>query len=413
MLAKDSAVLIATFSIWRKGVRSAINGNVDPMLDFFRPRVGRVTLIDQPYPSSDFVMPRIEDFNPSSTTERVRSSSLWLHLLVPVLKLRNTDATHISFKIRDFLSVIDWGLRQRSKYEYFIGFEAINAIAGMVLRRLGIARRVIYYVSDYSPRRYKNKWFNTLYLAVDRFAAMRADYIWDVSKAMQPARIGAGLDPKRSAPVLNVPNALYPAQISQGNAQAVIPRSMVFMGTLGAENGPDLAIETLRVLLSTFTDATLHIIGGGEQNVARLSALARKAGVTDNVIFHGFINDRIELSDTLRKFAVAVAPYRAIPGGYRNYADATKIRAYLGAGLPVVTTFVPPLGIDVEAAGAALRSDDTPEAQAAAITRIFADDELFRNMREHAIEFARHNTWENEFNKAFEDMAALNVAGNG
>ena len=52
---------------------------------------------------------------------------------------------------------------------------------------------MVYYVSDYSPDRYRQKWFNDLYLWLDRQAAMHADIIWDVSPAMQPARVKAGL----------------------------------------------------------------------------------------------------------------------------------------------------------------------------------------------------------------------------
>lgn len=57
-------------------------------------------------------------------------------------------------------------------------------------------------------------------------------------------------------------------------------------------------------------------------------------------------------------------------GSARKYGDATKIRAYTAAGLPVITTSVPPLGKDIQKAGAGIVVDDTPEAFAQVIIKV-------------------------------------------
>ncbi len=399
-ISSNTSVLIATFSPWMKGKRLPINGNVEPLLDFFVPKIKKTVLIDQVYPGSDFVMPRIEVY--VNKKQKTKRCSWWVFILYPLLKITNTGATHISFKLRDFLSVLDVGWQTKKPYDFFIGLEAINALAGVVLRKFGKVRKVVYYVSDYSPNRYSQKWFNDLYLWLDRQAAMRADVIWDVSWAMQPARIKAGLNPKKSAPVLQVPNALYPKQISQ--AKNVAPYSLVFMGTLGKENGPDLAIEALPLVLKKFPQVKLHIVGGGEGNGERLEKLANKLKVEDSLILHGFISDRGEVSATIKKFAIALAPYLNIPGSARLYGDATKIRAYLAAGLPTITTLVPPLGKDAEKKGAVIIVKDDKKSLADAIVRVFSDKALYASLRKNAYAFAKDNTWEREFSLAFEKM---------
>jgi glycosyltransferase involved in cell wall biosynthesis len=404
-LTKDTQVLIATFSPWKNGKRLPINGNVEPLIDFFTSKVKKTVLIDQVYPGSDFVMPRIEAYQRKKLT--VHRVSWWIYVLYPFLKLTNTGATHISFKIRDFLSVVDTGVKAESPFDFFIGLEAVNALAGVLLRKFGKAKTVIYYVSDYSPKRYKQKWFNNLYLWLDRQAAMHADIIWDVSWAMQPARIKAGLAADKSAPVLQVPNALYPNQISQAKEKDVIPYTLVFMGTLGRENGPDLAIECLPLVLKKIPKARLHIVGGGEADEKRLEKLVKKLKLEKYVIFHGFISDREKVSATIRQFAVALAPYLAITGSARLYGDATKIRAYLAAGLPTITTQVPPLGKDAEKKGAAIVVKDDKKTLADAIIKVFRDQELYQSLRKKAYSFAKHNTWENEFSLGFEKMAKL------
>lgn len=399
-------VLIATFSPWLKGKRLSLNGNVEPLINFFAPKTRKTVLIDQPYPGSDILIPRIEVYEQRKKT-KIFSSSKFLYLLYPILKIFNYHATHISFKIRDFLSVVDWGLRDKTVFDFFIGLEAINTLAGILLRQIGRIKKVIYYVSDYSPNRYQQKWFNSLYIRLDRYCAMHADYIWDVSRAMQPARIKAGLDPKKSAPVFNVPNALYPAQIKYAPLNKIKPFTLVFMGTLGPENGPDIAVKALPRVLKKFPKTILHIIGGGEDNLQRLKSLTQELGLDDKIIFHGFISNREEISKRMRNFYLALAPYPAFEGSPRFYGDATKIRAYFAAGIPVITTHVPPLGKDAAKKGAAILVGDNVQALAKAIIKMFSERKLYLNLRRHAIDYAKDNTWENEFSKGFREMEKI------
>lgn len=403
MINEKSNVFIATFSPWQKGIRLPINGNLEPMLDFFVPRVNTIVLVDQVYPGSDFVMSKTELYKENK--KKVLGPSFWMYILYPFLKFTNTGATHISFKLRDFLSCIDSAYKEKATYDYFIGLEAINAIAGIVLKKLGKVKKVIYYVSDYTPSRYPHKWFNELYLGLDRFAARNSDFIWDVSPAMQPSRIINGLKKSDSAPVIIVPNALYPTQIKSLPANKVIPNSLVFMGTLGIENGPDLAIESLSLLLKKIPQVRLYIIGGQSDDLKRLENLAKQLKIQNKVIFKGFISDRSKLSREIRKYAIALAPYRSIKGSTRLYGDATKIRAYMAAGLPTVTTDVPPLGKVVASQKAAIIARDSKEEIATAIVKILGDKKLFEEMKKNALLFAKKNTWNNEFDRAFEEMA--------
>ena len=405
-LNRNTSVLIATFSVWKKEKRTSLNGNVEPLLDFFVPKVKKTVLIDQPYPGSDMLMPRIEVYEKGKKSAIFRSSAL-LYLLYPFLKIVNYHDTHPSFKIRDFFSVIDWCLRDSTVFDYFIGLEAVNAMAGIFLRKFGKIKKVIYYVSDYSPQRFRIGIINTLYLWLDRFCASHADFIWDVSKAMQPARIKAGLEEKKSARALHVPNALYPVQIKTESMSKIVPFSLVFMGTLGVENGPDIAVEALPIVLRKFPKTILHIIGGGKEDVDRLQKLAEKLKLKEKVVLHGFIANREKVSEAIRIFYVALAPYPFIEGSPRLYGDATKIRAYLAAGLPVITTHIPPLGKEAAEKGAAILVGDNSEAFAKAIIQVFSTRNLYLRLRKNAIRFAKNNTWENEFAKAFEDMERI------
>ena len=403
----DKKILVATFSPWINGRRLPTNGSFEPLRDFFKTRVKKLVMIDQVMPGSETVMPKIEIYRKDQKPQTV-SSGPGLYLLYPLLKFKNTVDTHIIFKIRDFFSVVDWCLRDRSSYDYFIGLESVNALAGLLMKKLGLIRNVIYYISDYAPDRYRKKWFNRLYLSLDRFCAVHTDFIWDVSRAMQPARIKAGLNKEKSAQVIHVPNGLFPDQLGILPAGKILPFSLVYFGTLGEINGVDLVLEAMPLILKKYPQAIFHVIGGPDIEIRRLKKKTAELKLSKKVKFYGFIEDNSEVSAILRKIKVSVIPYPDIPGSPRLYADANKIRAYAGAGLPIVTTHVPPLGRIAAGRGAAILVKDKAENIAAAVIQIFADNRLYSKLRKASIDFARGCLWENSFDRAFAEMMKIN-----
>ncbi|OGE16945.1 hypothetical protein A3F00_02895 [Candidatus Daviesbacteria bacterium RIFCSPHIGHO2_12_FULL_37_11] len=404
MTNKINSVFFATFSIRSNNERTSTNGMIEPIESFFVPKLKRFMLLEQPHPGSDTVIPILENYK-NGKLKKKSHFFLTSYLLLPLLKLSNLNKTQIIFKVRDFLSIFELILRNRQKYDLFIGLESINALAGIILRRLKVVNRVVYYVSDYSPNRYKVAWFNKLYLSLDRFAAINCDFIWDVSKAMMPARIKAGLDPKKTALLIHVPNALYKKQIKYLPVSKIIPNSLVYVGTLGKINGPDIAIRALTEVLKTLPNVTLHIYGDGEPDISRIKNLSNKLKLTGKVVFHGFISDQVELSKQTSQYAIALAPYLETPGSPRWWADATKIRLYLAAGLPVITTKVPPLGRDVEQDGAAIITGDNPKEFAKTITSLLKNKIIYNAMKKNAIKRAKGNTWENTYSSAISKMS--------
>lgn len=401
MAKKRLTVIFATFSPWEKGKRMPTNGMIEPMLKFFLPKTRKFVLIDEPHPGSDRVLPIIEVYSKGKLAKKLKSSFLvsWLY---PFLMATNTVGTRIPFKIRDFIASIDFILNDRNKYDLFIGLESVNAISGVLLKKLGFVKKVVYYVSDYSPSRYKSGWFNKLYLELDRIAIANVDYLWDVSLAMMPARIRAGLDPKYANKVIHVPNALYPEQLNYLAFEKTEPFSLVFAGTLGPENGPDIAIEAMKYLTKKYPQSILHIYGGGEGDLRRLDKLTEKLGLKKNVVFHGFMINQIKLSNEIKKYRIGLAPYKAIPGSPRWWADATKIRLYLAAGLPTITTQVPPLGRELIEANAGIVTKDDAKETAAAIVNLFANSNLYKTLRTNAIKKARNNIWNNTYSNALQ-----------
>lgn len=401
---KNSNILFATFSPYYKNKRNPKNGNVEPFIDFFSKRVKRFVLIDQPHTGSDIVEPIIEEYNTGKVKKYKLKSTLYTPLYFILKRLRLTDDdTNPLFKLRDLLSVFHLGFSSKEKYNYFIGLESVNAIAGIILRTFGKVDTIIYYVSDYSPIRYENKFFNSIYLWLDRFCCYNADFIWDVSLAMHPARIKAGLDRKKSAPVIHVPNGLFPGYIKHLPENRLKKNSLVFMGSLGYENGPDLAIKAFPAIRKKIPDASLSIIGGGKE-LESLKDLAKSLQLEKDIKFYGMIPKDEDMLLVLRKFAIGLAPYKKIKNSVRLYGDSLKLRYYMANGLPVITTSVPPLGQELSKFGSAIITDDNENSIAKVVVNLLQNQKKYLYYRNNAIEFGKNNTWNNSFLTAFRKM---------
>ena len=393
---------IATFSLVLDGKRTAINGMIEPLLSFFLQRFDTIDLIDGAHPGSNTALTIFETYKGGILQKSSRSwSSLFLS---PLLSMQNSGGTRTSFKIRDILSVFELMFKRRTTYDLFIGVESIYAFCGIILRYFGKAQVVVYYVSDYAPKRYGTLFFQNIYLWLDRFCCYHADFIWDVSPAMLPARISAGLDKKKCKPVLLVPNALFPEQINHIPITKRREKSIVFAGTFGFENGTKLLIEAMRNVVKKIPNSSLHFYGGNIEQEKFLKSLVKKYNLEKNIFFHGLVTKATELSQEIQKYMIGVAPYLGSPGSPRWYADATKIRLYLGCGLPVITTHVPPLGKIVTEKGAAITIKDNQHELAEAIIKLLSDKNLYEKMTKNAIAYARNNTWENTYGHAFSQM---------
>ena len=65
-----------------------------------------------------------------------------------------------------------------NKIDIFVGVNNLNDICGILLKKMGIVKKVIYYVIDYTPKRFKNRVMNYFYHLIDRYCVKNCDYIW-------------------------------------------------------------------------------------------------------------------------------------------------------------------------------------------------------------------------------------------
>lgn len=305
---------------------------------------------------------------------------------------------------RDWLFVLrrGWTAGAVTPVDLFIGVDCLNASAGLVLRALGRVRRVVFYVIDYTPKRFGNPILNAVYTSLDRLAATRSDVVWNLSDRMRDVRQRQGVPEARNQ---LVPVGVDLAQIARVPKNEVKRKRLLYMGALMEGKGLPLMIEAFPEILEQVPGAELHILGFGpfEAEVRRLAAAspASRSIKVPGGLTHG------ALFKVVPGFGVALAPYLDDPSSYTWWCDPTKPKEYLACGLPLIITRVPwiwervsdpskPLGLAI---------DYKREELVRACIRLLKDGRFYWTCRRNALEFAATLDWNLIYCRAFESLA--------
>jgi glycosyltransferase involved in cell wall biosynthesis len=273
----------------------------------------------------------------------------------------------------------------------------LNAFAGLVLRRLRKVRRVVFWTIDYVPRRFDSRILNWIYHRLDRYCVRACDETWNLSPRMAEARSKVGIQGRQR--VVSMGARFHPA------VAATKPRQIVFVGHLLEKQGVQVVLRALPRVQSALPDARLLIIGDGPYR-SKLEALAHELGVEWSVDFTGRIESHEEVERHVAESGVGVATYDPRIASFSYYADPGKIRNYLGAGVPVVTTDIAHSAREIAAAGAGVVVRYDPAEVAAALVRILSDPVGQEPFRAAARALGARADWPVLFENAFAGLVA-------
>lgn len=361
-------------------------------------------------PSSDDLVPTLEIFR---NGKPVCQHHFPAHLLNWWLPRRpRPEKTYLRLKLRDLLSAAYFtviALRFSRRADLLIGVECLNALWGRGMRLLGLAGRTVYYLFDFSPRRYPSRIFNWIYLRLDRAATYSATATWNISPAIEKARIGLGYDPRRMRPQITVPYGLgRVAGDKNGNPPGPEAR-LAYAGGMNDENGVMLLPSVIEILARRIPGLSLTVMGAGSREEDFRQEI-RRLGLEELVAFRGYLPAE-EAWFLLRDCHLGLAPY--FPGPTtKMYGDVIKIKTYLSAGLPVITTPVPPIAREIEGwpMGEVVPYDAALWARAA--EKLIRDRDYYAVCRRNALDFVRGQTWEKILDRAVGETFARRREGN-
>ncbi|MDD5731014.1 MAG: glycosyltransferase, partial [Candidatus Omnitrophica bacterium] len=254
---------------------------------------------------------------------------------------------------KDIFFTLFWAGTSKGKLDLFVGVDPLNALAGIILKKFGKAKKVVFYMIDYAPVRFKNVILNAVYHKIDSFCVNNSDMVWNLSGRMAQEREGKGVT--RTSHQLVVPIGVNFNRISRLPVDKINRRQLVYMGHVKRNQGLELIIESLKDILKQVPDAKLMIVGGGDLE-AVLKKTVQKEGLSRSVEFKGFVPDHKEVETLLSACAIGLALYEPDPQSLTWYTDPSKPKQYMACGLPVIITDVPWIAQEVKAKGLGLVS---------------------------------------------------------
>jgi glycosyltransferase involved in cell wall biosynthesis len=275
----------------------------------------------------------------------------------------------------------------------WFAFNNLAALKGLRQKNRGKTKKVYYWAVDFVPNRFGNNFLTTTYNKVDRLVSQKADGRIELTQtALEQRPDYLNLDKSHMAPALVAPMGTWLDRTPKAGPKAWQQKKVVYLGHLVERQGVATLVNALGILIKKEPSVTAEIVGGGPL-LADLKNLAKKLGIDKQVTFHGFVKDHKDVEAILASGTVAAAPYVKDETNFTQFADPGKLKAYMGASLPMVITDVPPNAAELEKAGAALIVDDSPEAVAAGLETLLTDQNKWQKAQRGSIELAKEFDW--------------------
>lgn len=293
---------------------------------------------------------------------------------------------------KDIVYTVLWCFKSKDPFDIFFGADPLNALSGIILRKLGKVRKVVYYTIDYTPRRFDNPLFNSAYHLIDKICCYASDVTWVGTYRTIEARIKKGVAKEKMAKVIVVPDGTHTLTIKKKNILQIRMHTLVYVGFMMEKQGIDLVLDSLPVIKKTIDDIKFILIGKGPY-LAEIRKKVGRLGLSDVVEFKGFIEDDSKLQDVLTSCAVAVAPYVEDKNSYTYYSPAGKAVLYLGCGLPVIITDVPFIAREIQQRRAGIMIHYKKEEFIKAVLTLLRDRKRYLMYKQNAIRFGEELDW--------------------
>lgn len=316
-----------------------------------------------------------------------------------VNKFKNTGFSILDYLIHFILSIW-WPIKQnKNKIDLFVGVDPINALAGIFLKKFGYVQRTVFYTIDFTPMRFENRLLNNFYHFLDRYCFINADETWNVS-----AKINQGRQERKPFPEsvfkkqFVVPIGVWFDKVKRTPFKEIKKNQLLFVGNLIEKQGVQLIIKSIPYIIQHINDIHLLVIGGGDYE-EELRQIAKNTGVEKHISFLGWVKDRSKLDNLMGDSALAVATYDPSIASFSVYADPTKLKDYLSAGLPIILTCVPHNAYELEDQGCGFVVDYDSKKIAKKVVQILNDEKLLKISRHNAISYIKKYDWSEIFNE--------------
>ncbi len=242
-----------------------------------------------------------------------------------------------------------WELVLSIKVWFKVGFDVVQAcnppdlifLVGGFWKYL-FGKPFVFDHHDINPELYEAKFgrrglFHDLMLRLERWTFRTADVSIATNETFKAIAVErGGMDPGRVLVVRSIPDLSRFTRVEPNLDLKRGRRHLIgYVGIMGAQDGVDLLIEAMDVLVNVDgrRDVSCAIVGSGTE-LPRLERLARERGLFDYVTFTGFQSGRSLLA-SFSTFDVGVIPDPK--NTYNDKISMNKVFEYMSLGIPFVS----------------------------------------------------------------------------
>jgi len=299
--------------------------------------------------------------------------------------------------IKDIILTKWWFVKYMSfRTTYFVGLGNMNVIFGLIGRLMGTVKFSIYYVIDYSPKRFKNPALNWIYHRLDKICVNYSSITWNYSQSMIDAREAFW---KKTFPnQIITPNGITIKNNLPGWSKKA-KHELVYIGSLVQQQGIMFVLESLKLLRKEISDIHITIVGTGEmrkeiEDYCKINKLQKMVELV------GYIHDPYEADKIISKGALGVAMY--VPNtGIVAYTEPGKVKRYLSCSVPVIMTPVSVIADDLERCQCGFSSNFDLDEFASKVISFLGKPYLMQTYRKNALTYAKRFEWERIFTDCF------------
>jgi hypothetical protein len=220
---------------------------------------------------------------------------------------------------------------KKKNYLYLLNSDCFLASVSIFFNKIFfLKKKIIFHITDYTPKRFAYKIFNSLYLSFFYFALKYSDY--------------------RTCPSLKIINYFSKYKIY------FIPNSPIFrsrvkfvknksfniiLSLVKIDDGTnwDLLLDVFTSLKKFIPDYNLFITGIKSSPFSKnIINRFKSKNLINNVHFVDYINSKKKLDDFYDRSVIGLTAYRkTIKHNYWEYGDSIKIREYANKSLVILT----------------------------------------------------------------------------
>lgn len=201
-----------------------------------------------------------------------------------------------------------------------------------------------------------------------------------------------GIDPARFKMKVD------PGKLKERLGMSPLAPTVLFVGRLEYQKGPDILLEAMPRVLENRRDAKFIFVGEGGMR-SYLENRSRELGVADATRFLGFIS-QLDLLEVLNSSDIVCLPSRNEPFGM------VLLEAW-AAGKPVVATDVGGLGENIDNLINGVKVDGNPESVAGGLNYVLNSTDVAKRVAEEGAKKVGKFSWDRAIDKLMYTYAKI------